>query len=371
MAKQAAADRSDHPTTIHPVLKAALGCMDVQLEEELARYRRQRHEASRRGVPAPVAPLTTAAAIAPPSPTPAIANDANDIADLTRQPPRADDASVNAVNPPPEDDLESTKELRRQLPQPEPTETVSPVPSPSWRDRLFTPLGLSSLVVLGIATALLGSALFAPDSLNNLAGNWLTTGEPDPELSPDSPAEDAENGGIDLQGPNLANDEFDPLDLDALSTVETEPSTTDTLPDLGLPTPNSPQIRAEGVEVPSRESDLTTALLSPSAEPEPEAASSPQASPLPSPAPTPNTEDPAVANAVPGPAEGDRFYYVVASYGGESSLRQARSIVPEAYLRRFPQGVQIQMGAFGSEADAQSLIDRLQQQGVAASVYRR
>lgn len=87
MAKQAAADRSDHPTTIHPVLKAALGCMDVQLEEELARYRRQRHEASRRGVPAPVAPLTTAAAIAPPSPTPAIANDANDIADLTRQPP--------------------------------------------------------------------------------------------------------------------------------------------------------------------------------------------------------------------------------------------------------------------------------------------
>jgi len=364
MAKQAAP-----PSTLHPVLKAALGCMDVQLEDELARYRRRRAEERAQTGPAPAtapAPASETATIPPgrfanAAVATATASDANDIADFTRQPRPSSAAAPAAASSAPEDDLESTKQLRRNLPAPEPAAS----PLPSWRDRLLTPLGVGSLLVLGASGLLLGSALLAPESLDRLASRWLPGDRPEPEATTDAQASSDAASSLDLEGSNVAGDEFDPLDLDALSTVETGPETPEARPEPNPTDAEPPQIRAEGVpgaELPGRESDLTTALLSPS----------PAATPEASPSPTPNlADDPAVANAAPGPAEGDRFYYVVASYGGEASLRQARNIVPEAYLRRFPQGVQIQMGAFASEADAEALIERLAQQGIAASVFRR
>jgi cell division protein FtsN len=43
--------------------------------------------------------------------------------------------------------------------------------------------------------------------------------------------------------------------------------------------------------------------------------------------------------------------------------------VPDAYLRNFSPGVQIQMGAFYTESDANRLVAQLKQQGVSASVH--
>jgi cell division septation protein DedD len=73
------------------------------------------------------------------------------------------------------------------------------------------------------------------------------------------------------------------------------------------------------------------------------------------------------ANATPSK---DNYYYVLLNDGSESTLQQARTIVPDAYTRDFPQGTRIQMGAFKVEAEAKSLIEQLQQQGISASIYR-
>ncbi|NEO62088.1 MAG: hypothetical protein F6J98_17250, partial [Moorea sp. SIO4G2] len=66
----------------------------------------------------------------------------------------------------------------------------------------------------------------------------------------------------------------------------------------------------------------------------------------------------------------DPFYYVVINYDGKRSLQQARTIVPDAYVRKLSQGTRIQMGAFKFEHEAQGLLEKLQQQGIYASIYR-
>ena len=73
------------------------------------------------------------------------------------------------------------------------------------------------------------------------------------------------------------------------------------------------------------------------------------------------------ANATPSK---DNYYYVLLNDGSESTLQQARKIVPDAYTRDFPQGTRVKMGAFKVEAEAKSLVAQLQQQGISASIYR-
>ncbi len=63
------------------------------------------------------------------------------------------------------------------------------------------------------------------------------------------------------------------------------------------------------------------------------------------------------------------FYYVLLNNRGESVLEQARTIVADAYLENFPKGERIQMGAFPTESEAKAMVEKLQQQGLAASIY--
>jgi cell division septation protein DedD len=51
-------------------------------------------------------------------------------------------------------------------------------------------------------------------------------------------------------------------------------------------------------------------------------------------------------------------------------LEQARTVVPDAYVRDFPKGSRIQMGAFKTESEAKRLVEELQRQGISASIYR-
>ncbi|MDB9311538.1 hypothetical protein PN462_00385, partial [Spirulina sp. CS-785/01] len=57
---------NNNQPTLHPVLESALGCVDVQVEEELARYRRQkaRQQSSQPEPPKP--PVQGAEAVALP-----------------------------------------------------------------------------------------------------------------------------------------------------------------------------------------------------------------------------------------------------------------------------------------------------------------
>ena len=89
--------------------------------------------------------------------------------------------------------------------------------------------------------------------------------------------------------------------------------------------------------------------------------SAPEAPPL-------QSDPPAV---VSGSAESvpANLYYVVTDYTGDPSLDSAREAVDEAYVRNFEAGARIQMGAFGSEEAATSLIENLQDQGIEAQIY--
>jgi hypothetical protein len=66
----------------------------------------------------------------------------------------------------------------------------------------------------------------------------------------------------------------------------------------------------------------------------------------------------------------DDFYYVIADYTGDQSLKQAQTAVPEAYLVNFKEGVKIQFAAYepNAAADADSLVQALKSQGISASV---
>lgn len=83
---------------------------------------------------------------------------------------------------------------------------------------------------------------------------------------------------------------------------------------------------------------------------------------------TPNSEK------LPEPKVGSQafppFYYVVIDYQNEDSLFLARQVIPDAYVREFPNGVKVQMAAFEDTASAERMVQYLKEQGFAAQVYR-
>jgi len=106
--------------------------------------------------------------------------------------------------------------------------------------------------------------------------------------------------------------------------------------------------------------------------PAPSIASSetPAASPTLSPGTAASPSPPPVAADPPPPAlrSGDNYYYVVADNASPRSLEQMRRIVPEAYVRDFPEGPQIQVGAYDSRQPAEDIVQFLKRQGVAATI---
>ncbi|MCW6034865.1 hypothetical protein K4A83_01055 [Spirulina subsalsa FACHB-351] len=365
------------PSGMSPVLESALSCLDVQLEEELARYRRQR-TATPEPTPtmppltervaaevafAPLRPDTEAAPThalpSPEAPKPPLELESH-VANLTQKGnPPVPDSDL------PQDDLASSAQLRRNLAEGEKEPPLTPP-----RNRLLTPIGLGSMVLLGSALTLTAVAILEPERLSALYDRLFPAPDapvattPAPNLPP-----------LTIQGPNLAQDEFGELNLDTLSTITANPSPTLELPNIELLNPSPSRPSAPPPPPPEETTDLTTALLqpiqpspSPEASPSPSPAPSPEVSPSPSPA-SDLANDPVVVNAAPGPTTSD-FYYVLVPYTGPSSLQQARSAIPDAYARRFSQGVQLQMGAFIRESDAKQLVERLEDQGITAQVYR-
>jgi hypothetical protein len=90
--------------------------------------------------------------------------------------------------------------------------------------------------------------------------------------------------------------------------------------------------------------------------------------------PAPLSSPPTTAAAPPAPITQapparSTSYYVVADYTGSQSLESARTVVGDAYVRSFPNGTRIQLGAFSQESSARSLVQQLQGQGIPAQVY--
>lgn len=310
-------------SSLHPSLAAALGCLDIRLEDEMARYERSR---SQQAVPSPPTPQSYVSETATASSTsaemaqPAAQPEANlgEFTQVPRAPDLTDDVdSFNSEAPHngtpsdfdadsiPDDYLASSEQLLRNLAAEAESGAIDdePVARP-WYRHLVTPLGVGAVLITIVSGGLLGLLL-------------VTSGSLDRWLKPDS-----------RQG-DRATDESSqtPEAIDIPVELETE-------------TP--PQSAPEDGFI-----DINNLATLPNVVANPERA----------------TETP-----VPPPEDAD-FYYVVVEYSSDRTLAATRAIVPDAYVVEYPAGVKIQAGAFERQEDADRFANLLQQQGIEAGVY--
>ncbi|MEG4803893.1 SPOR domain-containing protein [Microcoleus sp. ARI1-B5] len=401
MSKRYAVESPNHSsssTPIKPALQAVLGCMDVNLEAELTTYRRHRRRAEQWVSPSVRTGKQTAtteqqkAQNLPPQ-----------AAEETQQPlslplslagvqgdaPLATTAGGTKLSSStfaPNNYLESSEKLIESL-----DEAASAPEERSLAASLLTPLGLSSMLLFLMSCTALGYAVMHPSTLVKMAGLNRLLDRTTPEGS-DSPAATAisDTDTKELpKAPNLASKEFVELDLSTLSNVKptaspiASPSPKASIP----PNPGAPPAPIGAVPIPTEDgnpargreqglNNLSTALL-PS--PSPSAAQTvptlPTLPPTPSPAgpaaASPATASPAASAPLGRPVRAaDGFYYVVTDYTDEKSLQQARTAVPDAYVRNFSKGVKIQVGALNDAASAERLAKELQAKGVKPQYYQ-
>lgn len=390
---------------LHPSLQVALASLDVPLDAELDRYRQHR---KRMGPPPP-----------PPSSQPSIVEGrlessempqmpSEDASPWDRSPDLASDETVSGVQFPsessatteseaaressesaaPETYLESAQRLRQGAEGPEEAGagvstgvsvvTAESSESQETGERRFTALGVGSVLLFLAATATLGYVLVNPESLSQLglerffAGDTAAEGDGEDETTPSA----AQSRPTRLPtSPDLAAEEFVQLDLSTLSRLD--PQTRSPLVTLP-PTPeaaDSPAVTAPAPAEPTEPAENTldniSALLTPESpdESQPPADSATQA---------PQTSQPQQTEESSGPPPTvDRddnyggFIFVVVDYNNQvSTLERVREQVPDAYLREFPDGVKVQVGAFDDTPSAESLVNRLQEDGISARVYQ-
>jgi hypothetical protein len=424
--------------SINPALQAALATLDVELEEELARYRRQRAGRpviANRGLgrnqvrkPLELIPveqvsgkpqqlalgMSTAPVMSFPLPTvkqtpvaeppqetisePSIPTQKPDIPDLNNattsdlatsaresqqqtpeQKPANEGESLANVAPAtasPEDYLASSEKLLQSLSQ----EETKPQPQKRTTDnKILTPLSVGSILLLLLCCATIVYIFKNPSAFKDLKFDRLfesktSTTDPGSTQQTVTATSESPKESPMVTGPNLAAGEFPEVNINTLSNLPVTPTPIATpspvgpvpvVPNLGAP-PQANSVPAN--TAPSKgSSDLAAALLPSSGQrnvgqsrvPVPEVAPLPQLS-----NPTVNKKPQASA------ATGDSNYYVVLNYSADRSLEQARAIVPNAYVRDFPKGSLIQLGAFARESDAKNLLEKLQKQGLSASIYR-
>ena len=123
--------------------------------------------------------------------------------------------------------------------------------------------------------------------------------------------------------------------------------------------------------VPTSVPTQTPAPAPAQASPSPAAAPAPApvSTPAPAPAPAPTATAPTAPPVSSSPVQED-LYYVTTPYTGDQSLESAREAVNGSYVRNFPEGTQVQMGAFSNPDGAESLRQNLQDQGIQAEIYK-
>ncbi|MDX2243481.1 MAG: hypothetical protein NW224_22600 [Leptolyngbyaceae cyanobacterium bins.302] len=245
-----------HPSSVmdkqalHPVLQVALASLDVQLEAELIRYRRQRALGKAGYSPGTIAqrqvsraldlmpatsqetlpPITSTsesgfhptatvpplASIASAVPTVAPTSHSLELKQLAEQyasqVAEASDLDVSG-NGSPDDYLESSEELLRTLSQ----EESQVQAEQGFMQSLLTPLGIGSMLLLLMSSALFGFVIMNPNSVTQL-------------LTRQSNQSEASSGGLtppetatdQLPQPNLANQEFPELSLGNLGSIPLE-----------------------------------------------------------------------------------------------------------------------------------------------------
>jgi hypothetical protein len=327
---------------------------------------------------------------------------------------KGDLATIATPQSPPEDYLESSEKLLRSLGE----EEASNPSQKHFTAKLLTPLGVGSILLLllsGVtAVYILGDpSSFSAQRFDQFFGSKTPTTAPSPIEATATKGNTAQDSPI-VNGPDLASDEFVDLNLNTLSHIETSPKPAPSASPVQVPPipalPNSGVMPAPSVvpnsAIPRRSSDLSSLLLPPSPPMGTFPATTvPPVAPLPTPAaaaPKSNTaktktsspaaksnqskpssasakstatkkaqSSPSSATVATSPAsEPGGYYFVLVNSSSDSALEQARTIVPDAYVETFPKGPRIQMGAFKTESEAKTLIEKIQRQGISASIYR-
>lgn len=366
--------RSASTSAPNAKLREALGCLDLRLEDELTRYRRQRAGLS-------VAPIVlrpkqpdkkpldlmtfgeTATAEAPPVTTPPKAisfdlgvsttKDIDEpvIAESAMVPYEAETAGetldeiANEGTDPPNDYLESSEHLLRSLKREEAQVEVER----SFLQSLSTPLGFGSMLTLLLSSAMLGYVIMNPAIVTGL---WQNTAPQ--EIATTSESSEGENGAVP-QSPPLDQEEFADLGLDTLSALRTKPAPIPTT----IPSPNA-------IASPS----ASPAQSAPAALVAPAPSTSPAVSPQPSIAagssvllpPVTVTKSP---TNPPVQTVSNQYYRLEVPFTGDQSLAAARQVVPDAFLRS---DGKIQLAATVTQAEAQRKAQELKDRGIAAEV---
>ena len=440
-------------TALHPVLSVALANLDIQLEDELVRYRRQRaltgrassslkrkqqsHQLDLIAVAATsdqnsvseAAPTTLSAlderltevaaqpAIAPDaykpipaftaSPQPfeaAIALRAPSAsltqADGTVPLPAVEDkahALAHAGTPNLDDYLESSEELLRSLAD----ERAEVRAERNFMQSLITPLGLGSMLLLLLSSAMFGYVIMNPSSLGHLLV-WRNGNADSSGLSPSG--QTSGQSAMPPPQPNLAKRELPDLNLSNLGTLNVSPgsptvsgtskptvsgtSKQSTAPvnsqaSEATPAPTAPKTSQESpapvgqAPVPAVTSSSSRPASVRTYEP-PQAAAPSRATVAPS-RPAPKTYNAPVLPATPrviapttARSTSSNTYpiKVITHYDGDSALTKSRTVVPDAYLRNFPDGAKIQLGAYGDAAAAEAKAQELRSRGIPAEVYK-
>jgi len=424
---------------IHPVLQQALHNLDVQLEDELARYRRQRiaqqalkhakkeekatpasgnspkpkaqsaippllADGSSDRTPTPAPPPFTFPAKSEFNPPPSSANGA--IAAPPQPSVAADSSSeevgaglVAVASAPDEEYLESSEELLRSLA----AEEAKVRAERGVIQQLLTPMGLGSLLLLLLSSALFGYVVMNPNSMNRVMARFERQ-QPQP-MSSTPPAATSETP----PQPNLAEQEFKRLDLGSLATLKEEGMAVSQAPapaaspqPLPTTTPSAAMSSTPGgVSVPADAPvntapvPSTPAPLRPAGRVAPRAAVAPQTSPVRSPRSTTqpatvtrtNVAKPAPAKTPKAPAktapkrvapeprtrvEGAQVpYKVVTEFQNDSSLQTVRKNVPDAFVKNFSDGAKVQVGAYDNEIEARAKVEALRKQGINAQIKKQ
>jgi hypothetical protein len=355
------------PLTSSPnqVLQAALNSLDIDIEQEIFRYRRRQgiRRASSRGLltlgSSPRSDLVTTTT--PKYPNPEIP--ASIVGQLkpsinpqnqTLRSSTAVLARTEANTLPPQDYLASSEQLLRSLAEEEP-KSLKQAKKSGW----LNPLGLAALLVLLVAGGALAYVLY-PNLWTDLVQgkkDTQTASTSSNNVAPKTAPKTTSTTSQAVSPPNLAsNPDFLDLNLQNLSTVATTPSIEPKTNPPVAPVVKTPVVRSiPGTENPQ---NLLSALLPPG-----------QTSPN-----SPVVTQPQVsASGLPKlgrPApNGKVYYYVLTNYTNNNSLIQGRRIARDAFVVTSPTGKKVQIATFVSKADADISVRKLQKRGIAAQVY--
>jgi len=378
--------KSPQKPGLNPTLTTALASLEIQLDQELTRYRRTRKNtkqqtarsresytnyqktASFNEIQLPAVPPV------PSSENPFLTNETEAInfpqefanSDIEETPtppnlekstssivptkiPSSDNQTLLTTNDPPQqpnDYLESSEALLRSLTAEAPQNQTPN--SPKSRDSVLSPLGIGSMLLLLLASLTLGYVVFNPQNLPKLNFSSLS------------------NNNSSKTGENTENTEI----RENNSQLTSEPKITPIAKYPNLATQEFRQVRdpKDVVDLtpkvkPTPQIIPTPLVIQPSITP---ISPLPKLSPLPNtlskstPLPKPTATSLPLSEDVKPSANG--YYYIIADNQGDKALTAAKQVVPDAYLS--PNKKFIYLGALKTKDEIKRRLQQLEAKGI-------